>query len=287
MNATWTNAVRWALEPSPLVAALAFAMFALVLGMAERFGRGRPAPARRLGRITDLCFWAFTPLLGKIATLWVVTATVSALMTWTGRDADPFSTVGWGPIGEQPFWLQVIEVVVLADFVFYWAHRAFHSGRLWPFHAVHHSSPHLDWLSSMRFHPVNDIVSRVAQAIPLVLLGFAPASIVIAIPIVVVFIVITHADVPWTWGPIGRVLVSPVYHHWHHGSEDEALDTNFAGVFVLWDRLFGTYHFPHDRRPAVYGVRDLGVPSGFLGLLAYPFVAQFKRPTDEATPGSP
>jgi sterol desaturase/sphingolipid hydroxylase (fatty acid hydroxylase superfamily) len=188
------------------------------------------------------------------------------------------STEGWGPIGRQPLWLQAIEVLILADFIFYWVQRAFHGGRLWPFHAVHHSPTQLDWLTSMRFHPVNDVLSRTCQAIPLVFLGFAPIAVVCMIPVIVVFIVITHANIPWTWGPLRYVFVSPVYHHWHHSTEVEALDKNLAGVLVLWDLLFGTMYMPREGRPAAFGVMGSKLPAGPVGLLAYPFLAAALRP---------
>jgi sterol desaturase/sphingolipid hydroxylase (fatty acid hydroxylase superfamily) len=123
----------------------------------------------------------------------------------------------------------------------------------------------------MRTHPVNDAVSRVVQAVPLVLLGFAPAAVLAIIPVAVAFVVASHADVPWTWGPLKHVFVSPVYHHWHHSSEPEAIDTNFAGVFVLWDWLFGTKYLPGGRLPSKYGVKGDEAPQGFLALLVYPF----------------
>jgi sterol desaturase/sphingolipid hydroxylase (fatty acid hydroxylase superfamily) len=273
MDAGWFAFTQWALAPTPLSAAIAFLLFAAVLGSLERLC-GRSARPRR-GLRTDLLFWVFTPLVGKAATLAVVTGVVSWLMVLTGRELDVTSTTGWGPIGRQPLWLQAGEALMLADLIFYWTHRMFHTTRLWPFHAVHHSSERLDWLSSMRFHPVNDVVSRVAQAVPLVLLGFAPLAVVCAIPVVVVFIVVAHADVPWTWGPLKHVLVSPVYHHWHHSAEPEAVDKNFAGVFPLWDRLFGTRYMPADRRPSAYGLTGEKTPASFLGLLAYPFRAIF------------
>jgi sterol desaturase/sphingolipid hydroxylase (fatty acid hydroxylase superfamily) len=274
MDTSWELFTRWALWPTALSAVLGFAAFAVVLGPAEWFCRRSNAP--RGGLRTDLLFWAFTPLVGKAVTLAVVTGLVAALMALGGRELDITSTAGRGPVGRQPLWLQALEALVLADFIFYWVHRAFHSTSLWPAHAVHHSSERLDWLSSMRFHPINDVVSRVVQAVPLVLLGFAPVAVVCAIPVIVVFIVVTHADVPWTWGPLKHVLVSPVYHHWHHSSEPEAIDRNFAGVLVLWDRLFGTRYMPADRLPAVYGVVGEPVPGGFLGLLLYPFRAVFR-----------
>jgi sterol desaturase/sphingolipid hydroxylase (fatty acid hydroxylase superfamily) len=272
MEISWTQLTVWALRPTPLIAAMSFALLAAVLVPLEWFCRPvTGGTLRRPGLRTDLLFWVFTPLVGKAATYAAVTAVVVGLMSLTGRELDPFSQTGWGAIGRQPVWLQAVEALVLADFIFYWTHRLFHTTRMWPFHAVHHSSEHLDWVSSMRFHPVNDIVSRVFQAVPLVLLGFAPAAVVCAIPVVVIFIVVTHADVPWTWGPLRIVFVSPVYHHWHHSTEPEAVDKNFAGVFVFWDWLFGTRYLPSDRRPERYGVFDKGMPRGFLGLLVYPF----------------
>ncbi len=285
MELSWSQLTVWALRPTPVTAAVTFALFAAVLVPLERLCRPLVrGPARRSGLRTDLLFWVFTPLVGKAATYAAVTAVVAGLMRLTGRELDPFSGAGWGAVGRQPLWLQAIEVLVLADLIFYWTHRLFHTTRMWPFHAVHHSSEHLDWVSSMRFHPVNDIVSRVFQAVPLVLLGFAPAAVVCAIPVVVSFIVVTHANVPWTWGPLRNVFVSPVYHHWHHSTEPEAVDKNFAGVFVFWDWLFGTRYLPRARHPERYGVFDTGVPRGFLGLLAYPFLARGSVPSGHPEP---
>jgi sterol desaturase/sphingolipid hydroxylase (fatty acid hydroxylase superfamily) len=271
MDFTWSELAEWAARPTPIVLAVAVLAFACVLSPLERLWPARRQPIRRRGFWTDVVFWAFTPLVGKLITFTVVTAVVAGLFSWFGRSFSLISTEGWGPIGRQPLWLQAIEVLILADLIFYWAHRAFHGRRLWPFHLVHHSNTHMDWLTSMRFHPVNDVISRTCQAIPLVLLGFAPAAVMCMIPVVVIFIVVTHANVPWTWGPLRYVLVSPVYHHWHHSTDDAALDKNFAGVLVLWDWMFGTLYLPKGRRPHSYGVLDRGVPTGPVGLLAYPF----------------
>jgi sterol desaturase/sphingolipid hydroxylase (fatty acid hydroxylase superfamily) len=279
MEISWSQLIEWAIHPTPLAAAVSFVLFAAILGPVEWFSRAASrGPSRRSGVRTDILFWAFAPIVGKAFTYAAVTTLVAGLMQLTGRELDPFSTTGWSVVGRQPLWLQAIEVLLLADLIFYWTHRLFHTTRLWPFHAVHHSPEQLDWLSSMRFHPVNDVISRIFQGVPLVLLGFAPIAVVCAIPVVVTFIVITHADVPWTWGPLRHIFVSPVYHHWHHSSEPEAIDKNFAGVFVLWDWLFGTHYLPRDRRPTRYGVTDNDVPHGFLGLLAYPFLTRSRRP---------
>jgi len=273
MDITWSQLAEWAARPTPIVTAVAIATFAAILSPLERRWPARRQPIQRRGFWTDVVFWIFTPLVGKLLTFTVVTLIAAWLFNLFGREFDLTSTEGWGPIGSQPLWLQAIEVLFLADFIFYCMHRVFHGKRLWPFHAVHHSNTQMDWLTSMRFHPVNDVISRTGQAIPLVLLGFAPAAVVCMIPVIVIFIVITHANVPWTWGPLKYVFVSPIYHHWHHSTDEQAVDKNFAGVLVLWDWLFGTLYLPRGKRPQTYGVLDPDMPAGPIGLLAYPFHA--------------
>jgi sterol desaturase/sphingolipid hydroxylase (fatty acid hydroxylase superfamily) len=147
----------------------------------------------------------------------------------------------------------------------------FHSRRLWKFHAVHHSSKEVDWLSSVRLHPVNDAVSRIFQAVPFVLLGFSPAVVAAYVPFLTLYAILLHANVSWTFGPMGYLVASPAFHRWHHTKEPEAIDKNFAGLLPMWDLLFGTFYLPKDRRPTEFGVHDDGVPENFWGQLAYPF----------------
>ena len=65
-----------------------------------------------------------------------------------------------------------------------------------------------------------------------------------------------HANLDWDWGPLRSFLVSPRFHRWHHTSEEEARDKNFAGLLPLWDILFGTYYMPRERRPTVCKPND-------------------------------
>jgi sterol desaturase/sphingolipid hydroxylase (fatty acid hydroxylase superfamily) len=69
-----------------------------------------------------------------------------------------------------------------------------------------------------------------------------------------------------------------VYHQWHHSCEAEALDKNFAGVLPLWDWLFGTLHFPAERRPSVFGVKEGDVPDGVHRQMVYPFARLLRPP---------
>ncbi|HEY6843585.1 MAG TPA: sterol desaturase family protein, partial [Thermoanaerobaculia bacterium] len=140
---------------------------------------------------------------------------------------------------------------------------------LWRFHAIHHSSESLDWLAAARVHPVNEALGRILQLVPMFLLGFDPRVVAAAVPLLTFYAVFLHANVPWDFGPLRYVIATPRFHRWHHTSESEGLDKNFAGLFPWIDVLFGTFYMP-DRQPQTFGVKD-SVPAGFLAQLAYPF----------------
>jgi sterol desaturase/sphingolipid hydroxylase (fatty acid hydroxylase superfamily) len=161
-------------------------------------------------------------------------------------------------------------MLVVGDLIGYWVHRWFHIGPLWRVHAVHHSSTALDWLSSTRLHPVNEILSRLLSALPLLLLGFAPGLLAAYVPFLTLYALLLHANVRWDFGPLRLILASPAFHRWHHASEAAAVNRNFAGLLPLWDLLFGTVYLP-SRQPAEFGVHDVRLPGSFAGLILYPF----------------
>jgi sterol desaturase/sphingolipid hydroxylase (fatty acid hydroxylase superfamily) len=149
-------------------------------------------------------------------------------------------------------------------------HRAFHGRRLWRFHAVHHSSVDLDWLSAVRLHPVNDALMRIAGTLPVLALGFAPVAVAGIAPLLTLMAILVHANLDWDWGPLRWALASPRFHRWHHTDEENARDKNFAGFLPLWDILFGTYYMPEARVPQQFGTSS-PVPTGLVGQMLYPF----------------
>ena len=183
---------------------------------------------------------------------------------------------GFGPLSRQPIWLQAIEVFALADFIGYWSHRLFHRGRLWHFHAVHHSSEELDWLGSVRVHPVNEMLTRLLQATPILLCGFNPFVTLSAAPILTTYAIFLHADVNWDFGPLRSVIATPVFHRWHHSREPKAREKNFAGLLPVWDIIFRTYFMPRNRWPENFGI-DEPMPKGLLRQLWEPFARQKGR----------
>ena len=236
---------------------------------------GWPAVRRtwraRRGRATDLVYWFFTPLVTKALTRVAIVLTlvpIFALLGWTLTT----HTHGFGPLSRQPIAVQAVEMLVLGDLIGYWSHRLFHTSRLWPIHAVHHSSVDLDWLSSVRVHPINDIVTKSVGALPFVLTGFNPSLLAGYVPFLTLFAILLHANVDWTFGPLRFVIASPVFHRWHHTTEADAIDKNFAGLLPVWDAIFGTLYLPSGRSPVDFGTRE-PVPATFVGQLLYPWRA--------------
>jgi sterol desaturase/sphingolipid hydroxylase (fatty acid hydroxylase superfamily) len=252
--------------------------FALLFAVFRALELLRPRAHRlnvfRRGFLTDAVYWLFTPFVTKAITRACVIAVVIpfALIVYGKVDRD-LLLHGFGPAARLPMWVQAAAILIIGDFVGYWMHRAFHGRRLWGFHAVHHSSVDLDWLSAVRLHPVNDAVMRIAGTIPVLALGFAPVAVAWIAPILTLMAILVHANLDWDWGPLRSVIASPRFHRWHHTDEEHARDKNFAGLLPLWDLLFGTYHMPRDARPVSFGTAT-PVPQGLLGQLVFPFRRQ-------------
>ena len=232
---------------------------------------GQPMSYRRRGFATDVLYWFVTPLVTKSIAQVGLAVILVVMFRENIRDVQTFladreTWLTWQPVG-----LQAIEMLIVGDYIGYWVHRWFHGRRMWKFHAIHHCSTELDWLSSVRLHPVNDWLSRWIQASALIVLGFSPFVVAAYIPFLTFYAIFIHANVSWGLGSLGGVIASPKFHRWHHTSEDEGLDRNFAGLFPWIDRLHGTYYMPEGRLPLKFGLKQQRVPEGFIGQLLYPF----------------
>ena len=181
-------------------------------------------------------------------------------------------------IGGQPFWIQILLIMLFTDFVQYWLHRAFHQvPALWRFHAVHHSAKSMDWLAGARMHFIEIVALRSMTAIPMFTMGFDPNAIQTYLFIVYIYSAFIHSNVGWDLSRVERFFVTPRFHHWHHGSEKEAIDVNYAIHFPLLDWLFGTHLQADKRWPAYYGIVGGPMPRGYLAQFMYPF----KKTADE------
>ena len=117
---------------------------------------------------------------------------------------------------------------------------------LWRFHAIHHSSKALDWIAGSRAHLVDDLIIRGLMLIPMMFM-FSQDIITAYLLFVTIHATWAHTN----FGPsikwLEPYLVFPRFHHWHHTSQKEAIDKNYAIHFPWIDKLFGTYYLPKDR----------------------------------------
>ncbi len=174
-------------------------------------------------------------------------------------------------IAGQPVIVQLIEILLIADFGFYWIHRGFHAfSVLWRFHSVHHSIEQMDWLAGHRVHPLDQILTRGVSLMPIFVLGFSDLSIVIFAAIYKWQSHLIHSNADIRFGPLKWIAASPEFHHWHHSDDREAFDKNFAGQLPVFDKVFGTMHMPQGKKPSGYGAHD-PVPAGFVDQMLYPF----------------
>jgi sterol desaturase/sphingolipid hydroxylase (fatty acid hydroxylase superfamily) len=217
----------------------------------------------RRAAITDMVYWLVMPLIGQAGR--VVFLLVGVALIYGDGATPEFTARGW------PIWIQCIAILLLQDVMMYWIHRLFHTRVAWKFHAVHHSPEVLDWTSAVRFHPVNALAEFAVADTVILLMGFSPLAMVILGPINLIYSVMVHANLNWTFGPLKYVFASPVFHRWHHTTEEEGLDRNFAPTFPFLDLLWGSFYMPAGKRPEVYGTNKQALPPGFVGQTVYPF----------------
>jgi len=174
-------------------------------------------------------------------------------------------------IQSQPIWLQILEALVLSEFLVYWGHRFSHEvPLLWRFHSVHHSSENLDWLAGERRHPIDQFYMSLFVGIPMVLSGFSLVDLLIVGVLQNLWDMTIHANLRWRLKFLDGIWVTSEFHHWHHSVDRDARDKNYSGALPIFDWLFRTYHLPSDKKPGPYGI-DSHMPETYVGQLIQPF----------------
>ena len=238
---------------------------AVFIPMERLFALRADQPVFRRHWLLDLTYFFVNALLIEVLTILTLRPAL-ILFDWARVDAV------LAAVGALPLLLEVMALLLIADFTQYWIHRGFHrSGALWHFHAIHHSVEQMDWIAGSRLHLVDVIVTRGLVYVPVFVLGFSEQALLVYVFIVAAQATFIHANVRWELRPLRGVIVTPAFHHWHHASEHQALDKNFAVHTPVWDRLFGTYYLP-DRWPHTYGLaHGPKVPSRWITQFFHPF----------------
>lgn len=174
---------------------------------------------------------------------------------------------------DWPVWAQAGLMLLAADFVRYWMHRAFHRFTpLWRFHAVHHSPHRLYWLNVGRFHPIEKAIQFAVDAAPFALLGVAPEVLAAYFVFYAINGFFQHSNCRVRLGPLNYLVSGPELHRWHHSKLPKESDTNFGNNLIVWDLLFGTRFLPRDRDVGPLGLINRAYPTGFLAQLKTPFI---------------
>ncbi len=240
----------------------------------ERWFPLRPdQPIFRKSWRVDLTYFFISSLAVQVTTLLTLKPAM-VLFAW----ASVTGVRVW--IAAQPFWAQLLAILVLSDVVQYWVHRLFHTRWLWRFHAVHHSAEQMDWLAGSRLHIVDVAITRGLTYVPTYVLGFAEPAIFAYAALVSIQATFIHANVRFEFGPLRFLIATPQFHHWHHAADREGIDKNFAVHLPVVDWLFGTFHLPTGRWPRKYGLSDgEHLPEWFTLQFLYPF----RRGTNAST----
>lgn len=258
--------------PDPLRVMIGIIVLTTVFWLIERLFPANPGQIKSSKDLkTDLIYWVITPLIAKNITRIAIGLMLIAVFREDIATIKAYLSQADTLLSRQPFWLQAIQIILIGDFIGYWMHRAFHRGWLWRFHLIHHSSVSLDWVSSVRLHPLNDLAMRLAQVMLILPMGFSPLAVAAYAPFLAFYAILLHANVNWSFGKLGLIIASPVFHRWHHTSEQEGLNRNFAGLIPAYDMLFGTFYMPEGKRPEKFGLLDQQVPDGFIAQMLFPF----------------
>lgn len=157
------------------------------------------------------------------------------------------------------------------DFCFYWYHRMSHETRLlWAAHVVHHSSQRYTLATALRQSWTAPLFEMVFWA-PLPLLGFRPEMVLLMSSFSLLYQYWIHTETIGRLGPLEWIMNTPSHHRVHHASNPQYIDRNHAGVFIIWDKLFGT--FEPEAEPVRYGLTKNVETTNWIAIQFHEFAA--------------
>ncbi|WP_372761871.1 sterol desaturase family protein [Pseudoalteromonas sp.] len=149
----------------------------------------------------------------------------------------------------------VFAAFVLQDFLYYWFHKASHHIHwLWAAHVVHHSSTKMNFTTAFRQSLMYPLAGMWLFWLPIILIGFEPLHVFTVVALNLAFQFFVHTQVVGKLGWIETLFNTPSHHRVHHAINPGYLDKNFAGVLIIWDKLFGSYAEELEEKPCSYGI---------------------------------
>ena len=177
----------------------------------------------------------------------------------------------------------LLGLLVAQDFCHYWLHRASHRVRwMWASHVTHHSSQSLNLSTGLRHSPTEAISGAWLFWLPLAWLGFQPEHVILCVAVNMVFQFFVHTEaIDRLPGLVEAVFNTPSHHRVHHARNPQYIDRNYGGIFIIWDRMFGT--FVPEIEACDYGIVRQVYTRNPLGLVLHEWVDLF---SDVMRPGS-
>ena len=190
----------------------------------------------------------------------------------------------------MPSMVRFVVAIIVLDALAYAQHRLLHRvDVLWRFHAVHHSDPEVDVTTTFRHHPLEAIFNGALVGAVVLVIGFSPAEITAYTWVSFVVELVAHANLAlpsWLGAILGRLIVTPEFHHLHHSRANTEANSNFGQALSIWDTLFGTARTrsPEDWPRLEFGLDEFRGPRFHLPhyLLAQPLLPRGSGPVANA-----
>ncbi|NOX82803.1 MAG: sterol desaturase family protein [Alphaproteobacteria bacterium] len=152
-------------------------------------------------------------------------------------------------------WWTILICVIVDDFAYYWFHRIAHERRwFWASHVIHHSSQHYNLSTALRQTWTGKLSFAGIFWLPLALIGFPPPLVLFVGGVNLVYQFWIHTELINRMGPFEWVFNTPSHHRVHHATNPRYLDANYAGMLIIWDRMFGTYVAEDEAEKPRYGI---------------------------------
>ena len=160
---------------------------------------------------------------------------------------------GWKLFDIQMGPFSFVLLMIAQDFCYYWFHRASHRVRwMWAAHVVHHSSENMNFSTAFRQSLMYPFAGMWVFWLPLVILGFDPNWVVFVVLLNLGLQFFVHTQAVRKLGPLEWLFNTPSHHRVHHGRNPQYIDKNYAGILIIWDKLFGT--FVPEEETVIYGI---------------------------------
>ena len=222
--------------------ALATPVFFAMIALEYAIGRVRGHSNYRLNdALNSLSLGVMSQIVGLFTRLLAV-----------GIYAAVYAVAAIWPLPADQWWVWALAVVAY-DFCYYWNHRLGHeSAVFWASHVVHHQSQEYNLSTALRQTSSGALLGWIFY-LPMAIVGFPPEVFVFAAIVDLLYQYWSHTEQVGKLGWFDRWFASPSNHRVHHAVNDKYLDRNYGGIFMIWDRLFGTFVEEDER--CVYGTR--------------------------------